>query len=121
MTDAKKQKWIAAEHNKAVKIHHANIDRIKELEEKINTNLYRIHYHHYSYIKLDRQEKFDRYEMTMDLIIDEEIKLVLEIAQYKKDIDSHSKEDSWKICQKNMDHAMLSKKYDKLFPKEVKK
>ena len=121
MTDAKKQKWIAAEHNKAVKIHHDNIDRIKELEEKINTNLYRIHYHHYSYIKLDRQEKFDRYEMTMDLIRDEEIKLVLEIAQYKKDIESHSKEDSWKICQKNMDHAMLSKKYDKLFPKEVKK
>ena len=50
MTDAKKQKWIAAEHNKAVKIHHDNIDRIKELEEKINTNLYRNHYHHYSYI-----------------------------------------------------------------------
>lgn len=121
MTDTKKQKWITAEHNKAVKIHHNNIDRIQGLEEKISSNLYKIHYHHYSFIKLDRQEKYDKYELTMDLIKAEEVKLALEIAQLQKDIDSQSKETSWKICQKNSNEEMLAKKYDKLFPKEVAK
>jgi len=119
VTDTKKQKWITAEHNKAVKIHHNNIDRIQKLEEKISYNLYKIHYHHYSFIKLDRQEKYDKYELTMDLIKAEEVKLALEIAQLQKDIDSQSKKTSWKICQKNSNKEMLAKKYDKLFPKEL--
>ena len=55
MTNSKKTKWIQAEHDKAVKVHHDNIDRIQKLEEKISTNLYRIHYYHFSFIKLERQ------------------------------------------------------------------
>ena len=31
--ESKKQKWIKAEHNKAVQIHWDNIDRIKKLKK----------------------------------------------------------------------------------------
>ena len=40
--DTKKQKWIEQQQDKAVKVHHKNLDRIKKLEDKIDTNLYRI-------------------------------------------------------------------------------
>ena len=121
MTNSKKTKWIQAEHDKAVKVHHENIDRIQKLEEKISTNLYRIHYYHFSFIKLERQEKYDKYDLGMDLIKEEQKKLALQIAQFQKDIDSNTKSASWELCQKQSDKDMLAKKYDKLFPKEVTK
>ena len=33
--NTKKQKWIKAEHDKAVQIHWKNLDRIKDLDNKI--------------------------------------------------------------------------------------
>ena len=41
--DSKKQKWIEQQQDKAVKVHHKNLDRIKKIEDKITTNLYRIY------------------------------------------------------------------------------
>ena len=35
MNESKKEKWIKAEHDKAVQIHWKNLDRIKDLDNKI--------------------------------------------------------------------------------------
>ena len=118
MTDTKKQKWIDTEHDKAVQIHWDNIDRIKNLEEEISTKLYRIFYFHHSYAKLERQEKFDKYDLGMDLIRDEQKKLALEIGNLQKEIDVNPFDKSVAIMRKNSDKEMLSKKYDKLFKKK---
>ena len=39
-----KQEWIKTEHQKAVKIHHSNIDRIRKLETKISNKTRQIAY-----------------------------------------------------------------------------
>ena len=118
MKQSKKEKWIETESKKAVQIHWNNIDRIKKLEEEISTKLYRIFYFHHSYVKLERQEKFDKYDLGMDLIRDEQKKLALEIADLQKQIDVNSFDKSVAIMRKNSDKEMLSKKYDKLFKKK---
>ena len=118
MTQTKKEKWIETEHDKAVQIHWDNIDRIKKLEEEISTKLYRIFYFHHSYVKLERQEKFDKYDLGMDLIRDEQKKLALEIGNLQKEIDVNPFDKSVAIMRKNSDKEMLSKKYDKLFKKK---
>ena len=118
MTDSKKQKWIDTEHDKAVQIHWDNIDRIKNLEEEISTKLYRIFYFHHSFQKLDRQENYEKYDLGMDLIRDEQKKLALEIADLQKEIDVNPFDKSVAIMRKNSDKEMLSKKYDKLFKKK---
>ena len=41
--ESKKQKWIKAEHDKAVRIHWDNIDRIKKLKDEQSTKIYRIY------------------------------------------------------------------------------
>ena len=41
--DTKKQKWIKAEHDKAVQIHWDNINRIKKLKDQQSTKIYRIY------------------------------------------------------------------------------
>ena len=113
-----KQEWIKEEHQKAVQVHWDNIDRIKNLEEEISTKLYRIFYFHHSYAKLERQEKFDKYDLGMDLIRDEQKKLALEIADLQKEIDVNSFDKSVAVMRKNSNKEMLSKKYDKLFKKK---
>ena len=91
---------------------------IKNLEEEISTKLYRIFYFHHSYAKLERQEKFDKYDLGMDLIRDEQKKLALEIGNLQKEIDVNPFDKSVAIMRKNSDKEMLSKKYDKLFKKK---
>ena len=118
MTDTKKQKWIETEHQKAVQVHWDNLDRIKNLEEEISTKLYRIFYYHHSFQKLDRQENYEKYDLGMDLIRDEQKKLALEIADLQKEIDENPFDKSVAIMRKNSDKEMLSKKYDKLFKKK---
>ena len=112
----KKEKWIETESQKAVQIHWDNIDRIKELEEQISTKLIRIHYFQHSYNKLERQENYDKYDLGMDLIRDEQKKLAVEIADLQKQIDVNPFEKSVEVMRKNSNKDMLAKKYDKLFP-----
>ena len=116
----KKQKWIETESKKAVQIHWDNIDRIKELEEQISTKLVRIHYFHHSYTKLERQDNYDKYDLGMDLIRDEQKKLAIEIADLQKQIDVNPFEKSVALMRKNSNEEMLAKKYDRLFSKESK-
>ena len=113
-----KQEWIKEEHQKAVQVHWDNIDRIKNLEEKISTKLYRIFYFHHSYAKLERQEKFDKYDLGMDLIRDEQKKLALQIADLQKEIDVNPFDKSVAIMHRDGDEAMLADKYDELYVKE---
>ena len=42
------------------------------------------------------------------------------MSEYQKDIDSNTKDDSWK-AYKTESENLLSKKYDKLFGQEDKK
>jgi len=112
----KKQKWIETESKKAVQIHWDNIDRIKDLEEQISTKLIRIHYFQHSYNKLERQDNYEKYDLGMDLIRDEQKKLAVEIADLQKQIDVNPFEKSVAVMRKNSNEEMLAKKYDKLFP-----
>jgi len=120
MKQSKKEKWIETESKKAVQIHWDNIDRIKKLEEEISTKLYRIFYFHHSYNKLERQDNYDKYDLGMDLIRDEQKKLAVEIADLQKQIDVNPFEKSVALMRKNSNEEMLAKKYDRLFSKESK-
>ena len=121
MTNSKKTKWIKQQQDKAVKIHHIIIDRIDKLEQKIDHNLYLIYLLHISWNKLDLEQDSDEYGYGMELLKEKSKNLALDISQFQKDIDTNTKDDSWKVCKIAKDENMLSKKYDKLFPKEVKK
>ena len=118
--NTKKQKWIEKQQNEAVKIHHKNIDRIDKLEQKIDHNLYLIYALHISWNKLDLEQDSDEYSYGMDILKEKSKKLALDISEYQKDIDSNTKDDSWK-AYKTESENVLSKKYDKLFGQEDKK
>ena len=117
--NTKKQKWIEKQQNEAVKIHHKNIDRIDKLEQKIDHNLYLIYLHHISWNKLDLEQDSNEYGYGMELLKEKSKKLALDISEYQKDIDSNTKDDSWKTY-KGESENVLSKRYDRLFEKEDK-
>ena len=117
----KKQKWIEQQQDKALKIHHKNIDRIDKLENKIEHNLYLIYLLHISWNKLDLEQDSDEYGYGMELLKEKSKKLALDISEYQKDIDSNTKDNSWKLCKIERSENVLSKKYDKLFGQDDKK
>ena len=119
--ETKKQRWIEKQQNEALKIHHKNIERIDILENKIEHNLYLIYLLHISWNKLDLEQDSDEYGYGMELLKDKSKKLALDIGEYQKDIDSNTKDNSWKVCKVERSENILSKKYDKLFGQEDKK
>ena len=119
--ETKKQKWIEKQQNEALKIHHKNIDRIDKLEQKIEHNLYLIYLLHISWNKLDLEQDSDEYGYGMELLKEKSKNLALDIGKYQKDIDSNTKEDSWKVCKMEKNEDVLSRRYDRLFKKEDKK
>ena len=119
--ETKKQRWIEKQQNEALKIHHKNIERIDKLENKIEHNLYLIYLLHISWNKLDLEQDSDEYGYGMELLKDKSKKLALDIGEYQKDIDSNTKDNSWKVCKVERSENILSKKYDKLFGQEDKK
>ena len=119
--ETKKQRWIEKQQDEALKIHHKNIERIDKLENKIEHNLYLIYLLHISWNKLDLEQDSDEYGYGMELLKEKSKKLALDISLYQKDIDSNTKNNSWKVCRAAKDKEMLSKKYDKLFGQEDKK
>ena len=119
--ETKKQKWIEQQQEKALKVHHKNLDRIDKLEQKIDHNLYLIYALHISWNKLDLEQDSDEYSYGMDLLKEKSKKLALDIGQYQKNIGTNSKSASWTVCCAARDKEMLSKKYDKLFAQEDKK
>ena len=117
--ESRKQKWIEKQQSEALKIHHKNIDRIDKLENKIEHNLYLIYLLHISWNKLDLEQDSDEYSYGMELLKEKSKKLALDIGIYQKDIDSNTKDDSWKAYKTESENA-LSKKYDRLFNKKTK-
>tara|TARA_R100000455_G_C6133952_1_gene29969 strand:+ start:37 stop:423 length:387 start_codon:yes stop_codon:yes gene_type:complete len=117
--ESKKQKWIKTEHDKAVQIHWDNIDRIKKLKDEQSTKIYRIYSYQIGHNKLTDQTK-DKYELSIELIREQQLKHCLEVADLQKQIDKNPFEKSVQVMRKNSNEEMLSKKYDRLFNKKTK-
>ena len=117
--ESKKQKWIKTEHDKAVRIHWDNIDRIDKLKREISNKVYRIYDLQKSHNKLDCVDT-EKYSNGTKVIRKEQIDLCLEVTELQKQIDKNPFEKSVEIMQKNSNEEMLSKKYDRLFNKKTK-
>ena len=121
MNESKKQKWIKAEHDKAVEIHWDNIDRIKKLKDEQSTKIYRIYSYQITNNLLDEEDYEDgKHELSMELVKKEQLKHCIEVADLQKQIDKNPFEKSARIMRKNSNEEMLSRKYDRLFNKKTK-
>ena len=119
--ESKKEKWIKAEHDKAVQIHWDNIDRIKKLKDEQSTKIYRIYSYQITNNLLDQEDYEDgKHELSIDLIKKEQLKHCIEVAELQKEIDKNPFEKSVETMRKNSNEEMLSKKYDRLFNKKIK-
>jgi len=117
--ESKKEKWIKAEHDKAVQIHWDNINRIKKLKDEQSTKIYRIYSYQIGRNKLMDQAK-DKYELSIESIREQQLKHCIEVAELQKEIDKNPFEKSVETMRKNSNEEMLSKKYDRLFNKKTK-
>ena len=117
--ESKKQKWIKTEHDKAVRIHWDNIDRIDKLKREISTKVYRIYDLQKSHNKLDCVDT-EKYSNGTKVIRKEQIDLCLQVTELQKQIDRNPFKKSVEIMQKNSNEEMLSKKYERLFNKKTK-
>ena len=121
MNESKKQKWIKAEHDKAVEIHWDNIDRIKKLKDQQSTKIYRIYSYQITNNTLEEEDYEDgKHELSMELVRKEQLKHCIEVADLQKQIDKNPFEKSARIMRKNSNEEMLSRKYDRLFNKKTK-
>ena len=121
MNESKKQKWIKAEHDKAVQIHWDNLARIRKLKEEQSTKIYRIYSYQITNEKLeDICDEDNEHELAFDLIKEQQIKHCIEVADLQKQIDKNPFEKSVQVMRKNSNEEMLSRKYDRLFNKKTK-
>ena len=121
MNESKKEKWIKAEHDKAVQIHWDNLDRIKKLKDEQSTKIYRIYSYQITNNLLEEEDYEDgKHELSIELIQKEQLKHCIEVANLQKQIDKNPFEKSVEIMHKNSNEEMLSKKYDRLFNKKTK-
>ena len=119
--ESKKEKWIKAEHDKAVQIHWDNLARIRKLKEEQSTKIYRIYSYEITNNKLeDLCDEDNEHELTFELIKEQQLKHCIEVADLQKQIDKNPFEKSVQIMRKNSNEEMLSKKYDRLFNKKTK-
>ena len=135
-----KEDWIQEQHDKAVKVHHANIHRIEDLNKEIDKKLWRINSLKVaeSFLtnkKCDWEFKGSNYseELTaltgyfetnevcagvfdegIEVLRREAIEKAIEIAKLQADIDSNTWDDSVKIMNENTDKEKLGEEYDKL-------
>ena len=121
MNESKKQKWIKAEHDKAVQIHWDNLARIRKLKEEQSTKIYRIYSYQITNNTLEEEDYEDgKHELSMELVRKEQLKHCIEVADLQKQIDKNPFEKSVRIMRKNSNEEMLSRKYDRLFNKKTK-
>jgi len=117
----KKQKWIKAEHDKAVQIHWDNLARIRKLKEEQSTKIYRIYSYEITNNKLeDFCDEDNEHELAFALIKEQQLKHCIEVADLQKQIDKNPFEKSVQVMRKNSNKEMLSRKYDRLFNKKTK-
>ena len=121
MNESKKQKWIKAEHDKAVQIHWDNMSRIKKLKDEQSTKIYRIYSYQITNNLLEEEDYEDgKHELSTELIQKEQLKHCIEVANLQKQIDKNPFEKSVEVMRKNSNEEILSKKYDRLFNKKTK-
>ena len=119
--DTKKQKWIKAEHDKAVQIHWDNLARIRKLKEEQSSKIYRIYSYEITNNKLeDICDEDNEHELAFNLIRKQQLKHCIEVADLQKQIDKNPFEKSVEVMKKNSNEEMLSRKYDRLFNKKTK-
>ena len=119
--ESKKEKWIKAEHDKAVQIHWDNLARIRKLKEEQSTKIYRIYSYEITNNKLeDLCDEDNEHELAFDLIKEQQLKHCIEVADLQKQIDKNPFEKSVQVMRKNSNEEMLSRKYDRLFNKKTK-
>ena len=119
--ESKKQKWIKAEHDKAVQIHWDNLARIRKLKEEQSTKIYRIYSYEITNNKLeDLCDEDNEHELAFNLIKEQQLKHCIEVADLQKQIDKNPFEKSVQVMRKNSNEEMLSRKYDRLFNKKTK-
>ena len=119
--ESKKEKWIKAEHDKAVQIHWDNLARIRKLKEEQSTKIYRIYSYEITNNKLeDPCDEDNEHELAFDLIKEQQLKHCIEVADLQKQIDKNPFEKSVQVMRKNSNEEMLSRKYDRLFNKKTK-
>ena len=115
--ESKKQKWIKAEHDKAVQIHWDNIDRIKKLKDEQSTKIYRIYSYQITNNLIEEDYEDDKHDLSIELIKKEQLKHCIEVANLQKQIDKNPFDKSVEVMRKNSNEEMLSRKYDRLFKK----
>ena len=119
--ESKKEKWIKADHDKAVQIHWDNLARIRKLKEEQSTKIYRIYSYEITNNKLeDICDEDNEHELAFDLIKEQQLKHCIEVADLQKQIDKNPFEKSVQVMRKNSNEEMLSRKYDRLFNKKTK-
>ena len=119
--ESKKQKWIKAEHDKAVQIHWDNLARIRKLKEEQSTKIYRIYSYEITNNKLeDICDEDNEHELAFNLIREQQLKHCIEVADLQKQLDKNPFEKSVQVMRKNSNEEMLSRKYDRLFNKKTK-
>ena len=119
--ESKKEKWIKAEHDKAVQIHWDNLARIRKLKEEQSSKICRIYSYEITNNKLeDLCDEDNEHELAFDLIKEQQLKHCIEVANLQKQIDKNPFEKSVQVMRKNSNEEMLSKKYDRLFNKKTK-
>ena len=119
--ESKKEKWIKAEHDKAVQIHWDNLARIRKLKEQQSTKIYRIYSYEITNNKLeDLCDEDNEHELAFDLIKEQQLKHCIEVADLQKQIDKNPFEKSVQVMRKNSNEEMQSRKYDRLFNKKTK-
>ena len=135
-----KEDWIQEQHDKAVKVHHANIHRIEDLNKEIDKKLWRI-----NSIKVaesfltnkkceweckgeDYSEELSSltgwfeprsvcaeiFDEGIEVLRKEAIEKAIEIANLQAEIDTHTWDDSVKIMHEETDKEKLEADYDKL-------
>ena len=141
MEQITKEAWVQEQHDKAVKVHHANMDRIERLDLEINKKVSRINSLYVAENFLQQQKikwanEGGEYNETLQAltgwfeteqvcseIFDEgiealrktSISLSIEIANLQAEIDTHTWDDSVKIMQEDSDKEKLRKEYDAQF------
>jgi len=135
-----KEDWIQEQHDKAVKVHHANIHRIEDLNKEIDKKLWEInslkvsqHYlvdkaQKWQYASVDDSEYLEAltgwfeperacsevFNDGIEVIRQAAITKAIEIAKLQADIDSNTWDDSVKIMHEETDKEKLEADYDKL-------
>ena len=135
-----KEDWVQEQHDKAVKVHHANIHRIEDLNKEIDKKLWRINSikvaeSFLSNKKCEWECKGEDYSEELssltgwfeprsvcagifdegiEVLRKEAIEKAIEIAKLQADIESNTWDESVKIMQENTDKEKLEADYDKL-------